>query len=146
MLKNKFRVLFLFFLLFQVVTLLSCDFWDNPLSGTIGASDGISNKMTFGLGMIFLHELHHTGPMGSKRDGWSNHGTSPIFQSGIGPTVRSVNIIRRQMGYQTRRSYNPYDIEGSTIQGYIPFDKTSEKSLRKGNVPLSNSAYIQVKL
>jgi len=100
-----------------------------------GTSQNLNNE-TFGMGMIFLHELGHTGVGGSNDDAPSNTSKYPA-----GPNEIRMNKIRQEMGtynwfggsdWGQRSTYYYYTIG---TDKYIGMDKQSASDIRSGNVP-----------
>ena len=98
------------------------------------------DKETLGWGMTFLHELYHTGPVGSLID--------PDALYGTGGVVDAMNVIRKELNAQGKnfgqrlnyKSVIPY--EGGTIS-YIPFDESSLNSIEAGFAPSGTSKFIK---
>ena len=90
--------------------------------------------------MTFLHELYHTGPVGSLID--------PDALYGTGGVVDAMNVIRKELNAQGKnfgqrlnyKSVIPY--EGGTIS-YIPFDESSLNSIEAGFAPSGTSKFIK---
>ncbi|MCP4549465.1 MAG: RHS repeat-associated core domain-containing protein, partial [bacterium] len=76
---------------------------------------GENNPFTFDVGIVFLHELSHWA--GTRDPSRYILEKTPHL---MGPTVRHVNLIRAEMGYEERLQYKATFSEG---RHYIPFSK-----------------------
>lgn len=104
-----------------------------------GTSANLDSR-TMGYGMTFMHEMLHSNVGISQPDGTSMSQKRTIGHTG--PVVDIMNTIRSQVGssFGQRLSYPAAPINGSL---YIPFDRSSLRSVKRGIVPSSRSMFIK---
>jgi len=91
----------------------------------MGNAVGIDPK-SVGFGLVAFHELSHiVNDVGDLPPG--------VKSSHKGENVPIINQIRKQLGYDTRRSYGIY--VGNYI--YLPFDRSTKTKLKNKIVPAS---------
>ena len=110
----------------------------SQITSFIKNSNNVDSR-TLGWGMTFLHESFHTSAGGAFQD------LSIPFQTG--DVVDRMNAIRQELNtvglnMGNRESYPSISIGGIK---YIPFDKSSARHLKDGDVPLRNNKYISYK-
>ncbi len=99
-------------------------------------------KMTWGVGMAFLHEFGHTQYGGLKKDpGDPPNGMFyvPGDKVKIGGNEIFLNRIRKQLGSSWGKRLSYHSIGAA---GFMPFDKYALKMLKRGLSPYGGS-YIQ---
>ena len=102
-------------------------------------------RMTWGIGMVFLHEVGHTFYGGLKSDP-GNPLNGQFYTPGekikIGENETVMNRIRRQLGpsWGRRLSYHDISFDGGRTL-YMPFNKGALKNLKLGLTPVGQ--YIQ---
>ena len=98
------------------------------------------DSRTLGWGMVFLHELYHTGAGGSLSDVSDNYGT--------GSVVDNMNIIREELNatglnFGQRMNYSAIVLtEYDNECGYLPFDQNALCAIQFGVPPYRTSKYI----
>ena len=86
-------------------------------------------RLTFGPGMIFLHELRHAffGTRDPRRDETDRQG----------PTVRRMNLVRMELGLPLRAQYEAERRKlGSRERYFIPFETAQGKRAGRAWLPL----------
>ncbi len=101
------------------------------------------DSRTLGWGMVFLHELYHTGAGGSLSDVSDNYGT--------GSVVDNMNIIREELNatglnFGQRMNYSAIVLtEYDNGCGYLPFDQNALCAIQLGVPPYRTSKYIKIR-
>jgi len=106
---------------------------DIEINQIMGGNSADVDNTTMGYGLVFLHELGHTGVGGSRDDPDNTYEN----RYKTGKNVRAINKMRRQLGNRFGKRSN-YFIMPVGAHGYLPMNKSAKRQLKKGNVPATN--------
>ena len=111
----------------------------SQVESNISGMSASTNPLTFGYGMVALHEMLHTVSLGDYDD----PSERKARWNSRGQVVNRINIVRRQLGLAQRYTYSELYVKEDPDSFYIPFDKASYQSVRDHKVPPKGSKYFK---
>ncbi|MCP4123301.1 MAG: hypothetical protein GY751_16230 [Bacteroidetes bacterium] len=112
---------------------------DSQIGLLQGSVSSDLNNETMGAGMVFTHELGHTGVGGAKPD---IDRSNPRQEFKTGPNVRAINKNRRQLGRAEYGRRSTYLLHRAGGTGYLPMSRKGKRQLKRSVAPTEKTITI----